>query len=60
MTGSSSIDDIQQLIAGHNAYFGRIIDLFPKDLYRSKDDNQEESIANQKYYKVIDVEYFSY
>lgn len=43
-------DEIYQLIVSHNAFFGKIIDMIPRDLYRAKEET-EESIASQKYYK---------
>lgn len=47
---ATSSDEIYQLIACHNAFFGKIIDMIPRDLYRAKEET-EESISSQKYYK---------
>lgn len=46
----ASSDEIYQLIVSHNAFFGKIIDMIPRDLYRAKEET-EESVASQKYYK---------
>ena len=60
-----SHDELYKLIASHDQFFGKIIDIIPKDLYKAKEES-EESLANAKYYKVgwfssiLLLQYFTY
>ena len=44
-------EELYKLVANHNMFFGKIIEMIPKELYKVKEES-EESVANQKYYKV--------
>lgn len=40
----------------HDDFFGRIIEMIPVDLYRPKEDNEDDVVAaihESKYYKVL-------
>jgi hypothetical protein len=35
----------------HDSFFARIIDMIPKELYRSTEDTSQETEENTRYYK---------
>ena len=44
-------EELYKLVSNHNVFFGKIIDMLPKELYKVKEET-EESVTSQKYYKV--------
>lgn len=44
-----------QSIFEHDAFFSKIIDMIPKDLYKPNEEANIEENANAKYYKVNSI-----